>query len=866
MLLRCELRMSTASLDETVVSREGPPRQAAALPWARKSRPCIGKYEIARLLGRGGMGAVYQAFDPVLERDVALKVMLPEAAADREHKERFEREARAVARLSHPAIVTLYDLGYHTDGSPYIVMELLKGRDLLARLRDPEPLPLVEKLGIVAQVLDGLAHAHKAGIVHRDVKPANIFLTEEGAARLMDFGVAFWTSGGATSSNVVGTIAYMSPEQVHGRAVDGRSDLFSVGTLLHEMLTGARPFDGDSPMATFHRISRGDSALALGPEHEGLRPVLARALALAPDDRFATAAEFAAELRARIGRTTEAGPILAPAPPATPPQPAPVTAAPRSDPSRLFALLREIHVERKSGHLHLTVSGGRKSLRVSRGQIVNGTSDTPGEHMGDVLVRFGLVRQVDLDRAVAVVLRDRKRLGAVLREQGLLAPDRITEAVGLHAREILFGAISRPGLTCTFEELSESLLDSDLACPFSTGQLILEATRRILDPELVRTVLGDTGRALALGSDPQLSQSLALTPQDGFVLSRVDGRSSARDVIALVPLPAEEAERSLFSLLCTGVIGYVQPRRAPAPPRAGATPTPRPAPSPRTDPPEPPPAAPGPAAASLPAAPGPDDLRAFVLDRHARPRCTHFEVLGLERGANAAAVRDAYYRLAKALHPDSCRDGSLDDVRGERDAVFARLSAAYQVLRDPLTRAEYEGTLPAPKTAPASPPRPAPATARAAASASPLHPAAPPRTSAPVQPTEVDARLQPEHVVQAAARDFEEGRYWEAIQQLEPVVVRATGRARRDARLLLARAYLRNPRWNRRAEAVLRSILDDDACDVEAALLLAGIYREAKLPARARSVYRAVLASVPGQPEAARQLAALQAGLGPDGS
>ena len=236
----------------------------------------IGKYEVVKLLGRGGMGAVYRAFDPVLEREVALKVMLPEAAGDPEHKQRFEREARAVARLSHPAVVTVFDLGYHTDGSPYIVMELLRGLDLYARLKQEPALSLAEKTSIVAQVLDGLGHAHKAGIVHRDIKPANVFLTEDGSARIMDFGIAFWTSSGATSRTVLGTAGYMSPEQVQGERVDGRSDLFSVGSLLCELVTGRRPFDGETPMATFYRIATGHSTIEMpaGQEYAGFLPIL----------------------------------------------------------------------------------------------------------------------------------------------------------------------------------------------------------------------------------------------------------------------------------------------------------------------------------------------------------------------------------------------------------------------------------------------------------------------------------------------------------------------------------------------------------------------------------------------------------------
>ncbi|HWX23635.1 MAG TPA: serine/threonine-protein kinase, partial [Vicinamibacteria bacterium] len=181
----------------------------------------VGKYDIVRFLGKGAMGAVYHAHDSFLERDVALKVMLPQIADDPEHKLRFEREARAVARMMHPNVVTVFDLGYHTDGSPYIVMELLKGHDLLNVMRQrPQP-SLSAKISIILQVLEGLGHAHKVGIVHRDIKPANIFLKEDGTAKIMDFGVARVTSTSMTSTGVVvGTANYMSPEQVLGGRLD----------------------------------------------------------------------------------------------------------------------------------------------------------------------------------------------------------------------------------------------------------------------------------------------------------------------------------------------------------------------------------------------------------------------------------------------------------------------------------------------------------------------------------------------------------------------------------------------------------------------------------------------------------------------
>ena len=268
----------------------------------------IGKYEVRGLLGRGGMGCVHRAFDPVLEREVALKVMRAEIVGDPEQKQRFEREARAVARLSHPGVVTVFDLGYHTDGSPYIVMELLRGQDLLARMRAEPPLSLQEKVSIVGQILDGLGHAHRTGIVHRDIKPANVFLTEEGSARIMDFGLAFFTSSGATSQSIMGTVSYMSTEQVRGERLDGRSDLFSVGTMLCEMLTGRRPFDAETPAATLYRIVHDEPQIDLpSGRQQPFLPILKRALARKADERYQTAAEFATALRACLDPRAASG-------------------------------------------------------------------------------------------------------------------------------------------------------------------------------------------------------------------------------------------------------------------------------------------------------------------------------------------------------------------------------------------------------------------------------------------------------------------------------------------------------------------------------------------------------------------------------
>ncbi len=270
-------------------------------PIERELSGRIGKYEILRPLGKGAMGQVYLAHDTMLDRDVALKVMVAQIADDPELKARFEREAKSVAKMTHPNVVTVFDLGNHTDGSPFIAMELLKGQDLQKAVRQTPPLTLERKVAVIVQVLAGLAHAHQAGIVHRDIKPANIFIQEDGSVKIMDFGVAHVTAASMTGTgNVVGTADYMSPEQVQGKKVDGRSDLFSVGCMLFELAAGRRPFHSDNLMAIFYKITHEDANFDLipqGADYDALMPLLKKALSKNLPDRYQTAYEFAVDLR-----------------------------------------------------------------------------------------------------------------------------------------------------------------------------------------------------------------------------------------------------------------------------------------------------------------------------------------------------------------------------------------------------------------------------------------------------------------------------------------------------------------------------------------------------------------------------------------
>jgi serine/threonine protein kinase len=214
----------------------------------------IGKYELIERVGQGAMGVVYKARDPLMRRLVAIKTMSSEIAREAELHDRFYREAQSAGTLSHKNIITIYDLG--EEGSrPYIAMEFLLGEDLKSKLDRGAKLTLEERLRWMREVMEGLAHAHGKEITHRDIKPANVFVTREGEAKILDFGLARLASSVATKSGLVmGTPSYMSPEQVHGEKVDGRSDVFSAGATFYELLANRKPFPGDTIHVVFYKI------------------------------------------------------------------------------------------------------------------------------------------------------------------------------------------------------------------------------------------------------------------------------------------------------------------------------------------------------------------------------------------------------------------------------------------------------------------------------------------------------------------------------------------------------------------------------------------------------------------------------------
>src|SRR5215217_3914591 len=208
-----------------------------------------GRYRAEKRLGSGGMAEVWCAEDEVLGRRVAVKLMGGRFAEDPEYRERFRREAQAAAAMQHPNIVGIYDRS-EWDGTPYIAMELVDGKTLKELVRERGPLPPEIAVGLAEQILRALAYAHRRGIVHRDVKPQNVILDQEGQAKVADFGIARAGHSEMTQTGaIVGTVQYLSPEQANGDPVDARSDLYSSGLVIYELLTGHPPFDGEAPIS-----------------------------------------------------------------------------------------------------------------------------------------------------------------------------------------------------------------------------------------------------------------------------------------------------------------------------------------------------------------------------------------------------------------------------------------------------------------------------------------------------------------------------------------------------------------------------------------------------------------------------------------
>ena len=310
---------------------------------ATTPRVLLDRYEVGRLLGAGGMAEVFEGRDRLLARRVAIKVLQVQFARDPSFLIRFKREAQAAASLSHPNIVGVYDTGTE-DGTHFIVMEYVDGRTLREVIRTEGPLYPERAAEICADVCSALAAAHARGLIHRDIKPGNVMLTPEGKVKVMDFGIARATTSETITQTaaVIGTAQYISPEQAQGQTVDYRSDLYSLGCCLYEMLTGTVPFTGATPVAIAYRHVREDPTpprMLNGDVPAPLEAICLKAMAKLPDNRYQTAIEMHDDLeRFRNGQPVQATPLLASA--------ATTQAIPRGDGADQTAMMSGVPADR----------------------------------------------------------------------------------------------------------------------------------------------------------------------------------------------------------------------------------------------------------------------------------------------------------------------------------------------------------------------------------------------------------------------------------------------------------------------------------------------------------------------------------------
>ena len=277
--------------------------------------PLSGRYELVHLVARGGMAEVYRAHDRLLDRPVAVKVLFPELSVDRNFVERFRREAQAAANLSHPHIVPVFDWG-EDNGTYFIVMEFIDGRPLSSILRTAGPLHPDRAAEIAADVALALDYAHRHGVIHRDIKPGNVLITDEGQVKVTDFGIAraVNTDESLTQTGaVMGTATYFSPEQAEGLGVDARSDIYSLGVVIYEMVAGRPPFTGDSPVsvASKHVREQAPAPRTFNPSvPPDLEAIILKCMAKSPEYRYATGADLRVDLlRFHEGRAVGAGPV-----------------------------------------------------------------------------------------------------------------------------------------------------------------------------------------------------------------------------------------------------------------------------------------------------------------------------------------------------------------------------------------------------------------------------------------------------------------------------------------------------------------------------------------------------------------------------
>ena len=811
------------------------------------------RYELKRRLGSGTFGEVYLANDAMLDRDVAIKRVrldpLTDSEAREQLRERTIREAKTAAKLKHPHIVTVYDI-INVPDTNFIVMEFIDGPTLGSVLKEKQRLDLDETLKVLGPTAQALDYAHENGVVHRDVKPANIMIEGSTGVKVTDFGIA--TSEAFTNltaaGRIMGTPNYMSPEQARGdEKVDGRSDLFALGCVLFECLTGQKAFHGQNMMATLTAIV-GEEPPAVDFEslgiHSDIGPILKRVLAKDPSMRFLSASGLIGAVHSlpRIeppsDEADERSRALPPAPLVTRRDKGTTSSfdvrlqGTLNDTSAV-EVIREVYKARHTGILHLSYEKVQKRIYFKKGNIVFANSDVENDRLGEFLIADGQIDQAMFDVASKKMKETGHRFGHTLTELGVLSREQREDGVRRQIEAIIYSVIQWEGGAYGFEAL-ERPVEEDIVLELSTADLILGGVRQITPVERIRNLVGDLERVIALSDNPLfLYQKMTLTTSEGFVLSRVDGSATVNEIVTTSPLDDEETLRCLHALAAAGV---VELGRKPARLRTRGSAKPEPK-----------------AEARKVAVPQPDipksteeekprvdneqaELLEEIAAKHASlETANHYELLSVRHRASGEEIKQAYYAMAKKYHPDCHYHPALKQVHGLLEELFGKMTAAYKMLSDSGSRRQYDGYLQARATA-RKPPQ-----VRA-------------KTHDPEQltiPAEVTAARQYRH----GKNHFERMEYFAAIQCLRDSVRLSPGTP--SYRKLLAICLTKNPKWIKEAERHFLEVLKTDKFDIECCLGLAKIYEASNQPSRAKKKYETVLAYDPENTIAKQKLSEL---------
>ncbi len=808
------------------------------------------RYEFVSRLGAGAFGEVYCVHDTTLERHVAVKRVRLDAFADasqrKELRERTIREAKVAAKLKHPHIVTIHDVVDRPDMS-FIVMEFIDGRTLANLLKERGRLSLEETARILGETASALDFAHHKGVVHRDVKPANIMIeTGSGSVKVTDFGIAKSDAFSelTAAGSVLGTPNYMSPEQARGDlAIGPRADLFSLGCVLYECLVGQKAFVGNTVMATLMTIMNEGprpfdrATLGLDP---GVDALLARALAKDPAERFTTAGDLIDALASLPSPAPAAeATVVIEAPVPAPPPPVALVVTRRAPGERssfdaqlqgsltaatVAELIREVYSARSSGILHFERDSAAKRLYFNKGNVVFANSDVNDDRLGEFLIRTGEIDRAAFDRVSEVMRRTGKRFGTTLIELELMSAEKLAELVRRQVQEIIYSVFDWDRGTYGFEIL-ERPVEEDIAVDLSTAELILMGVRAMKSLDHIRSALGALDRVLRLTENPLLLyQKMTLTPSEGYVLSRVDGSTSVAEIASISPLGEDETLRCVYALASAGVVELVS-RGQPATSRI----------QPEVAREEPVPAAEEKKKPAESAAPSGQDeeFLAEVAAKHASLETADFyQLLEVSPGASDEEIKKGYYAMAKKYHPDRHHVPHLRGVQGLLEELFAKVTVAYQELSDPASRRRYDGARQQ-KT------RTAAADAGAAGSPGPA-------------PYTVPHEVVAERHYQQGYTHFERKEYFDAIQCLRESVRMVPAEPRYHK--LLAKALSKNPNWRKEAEEHFMVALKANEFDIECLLGLAENYESAGLATRATGIYERILAYDPDHPVARERI------------